>query len=76
MDEQIVDIEASVVSPEEEEQELDLEAPLKSAPEARIDMERMKQLNKELKRIKRYMRSPIHLVRQMDAEQKMKGLPQ
>ena len=76
MEEQIVDIEASVIPPEEEEQELNLEAPLKSAPEARIDMERMKQLNKELKKIKRYMKSPIHAVRQMDAQQKMKGLPQ
>lgn len=74
MEEQIVDIDASVV-PEEEEQELNLEPPVKTREEARIDMQRMKQLNKELKKIKRYMRSPIHLVRQMDAEQRMKDLP-
>jgi hypothetical protein len=75
MEEQIVDIEAAVV-PEEEEQELSLEPPIKTREEARIDMERMKQLNRELKKIKRYMRSPIHMVRQMDAQQKIKDLPQ
>ena len=73
MEEQIVDIDASVVS---EEQELSLDPPVKTREEARIDMQRMKQLNRELKKIKRYMRSPIHLVRKMDAEQKMKDLPQ
>ncbi len=51
MEEQIVDIEAAVV-PEEEEQELSLEPPIKTREEARIDMERMKQLNRELKKIK------------------------
>jgi hypothetical protein len=75
MEEQIVDIDASVIPPEEE-QELSLEPHIKSREEARIDMQRMKQLNKELKKIKRYMRSPIHLVRQMDAKQKINDLPQ
>lgn len=75
MEEQIVDIDAAVI-PEQEEQELNLEPPVKTREEARIDMQRMKQLNKELKRIKRYMKSPIHAVRQMDAEQKIKNLPQ
>ncbi len=75
MEEQIVDIDAAVI-PEEEEQELNLAIPEKTREEARIDMQRMKQLNKELKKIKRYMKSPIHLVRQMDAQQRMKNLPQ
>lgn len=75
MEEQIVDIDAAVV-PENEEQELSLEAPVKTREEARIDFQRMKQLNKELKRIKRYMKSPIHIVRQMDIQEKLKDIPQ
>lgn len=74
MEEQIVDIDAAVVS--DEEQELNLAPPEKTPEDIRIDMQRMKQLNRELKKIKRYMKSPIHLIRQMDAEKKMKNLPQ
>lgn len=70
MEEQIVDIDASVVS-EDEEQELNLESQVKTREEARIDMQRMKQLNRELKKIKRYMRSPLHEIRQMDAKASM-----
>jgi hypothetical protein len=70
MEDQIIDVQSSVV--EEEETVLTPEISLnedriKTPAEIKRDLEQLKQLNKQLKKIKRYMRSPLHEIRQMDA---------
>lgn len=70
MEDQIIDVQSSVV--EEEETILTPEVSLnedriKTPAEIKRDLEQLKQLNKQLKKIKRYMRSPLHEIRQMDA---------
>jgi len=71
MEDQIIDVESTEVVEEETvlTPELSLnEDKIKSPAEIRRDLEQLKQLNKQLKKIKRYMKSPIHAVRQMDAK--------
>lgn len=70
MEDQIIDIESSVVEEEETvlTPELSLnEDKIKSPAEIQQDLQQLRQLNKQLKKIKRYMKSPIYTVRQMDA---------
>ncbi len=70
MEDQIIDIESSVVEEEETvlTPELSLnEDKIKSPAEIQRDLQQLRQLNKQLKKIKRYMKSPIYTVRQMDA---------
>jgi len=70
MEDQIIDIESSVVEEEETvlTPELSLnEDKIKSPAEIQRDLHQLRQLNKQLKKIKRYMKSPIYTVRQMDA---------
>jgi hypothetical protein len=74
MEEQIIDVESTAVVEEETvlTPELSLnEDKIKSPGEIRRDLEQLKQLNKQLKKIKRYMRSPLHEIRQMDARNAM-----
>lgn len=69
MEDQIIDIESSVVEEEETvlTPELSLnEDKIKSPAEIQRDLQQLKQLNKQLKKIKRYMKSPIYTIRQMD----------
>lgn len=71
MEEQIIDVQSSVVEEEETilTPELSLnEDRIKTPAEIKRDLEQLKQLNKQLKKIKRYMRSPLHEIRQMDAK--------
>lgn len=71
MEDQIIDVESTEVVEEETVliPELSLnEDKIKSPAEIKRDLEHLKQLNKQLKKIKRYMKSPIHAVRQMDAK--------
>jgi len=71
MEEQIIDVESTEVTEEETvlTPELSLnEDRIKSPAEIQRDLQQLKQLNKQLKKIKRYMKSPIHAVRQMDAK--------
>jgi hypothetical protein len=71
MEDQIIDVESTEVVEEEIvlTPEISLnEDKIKSPAEIRRDLEQLKQLNKQLKKIKRYMKSPIHAVRQMDAK--------
>ena len=71
MEDQIIDVESTAVDEEETvlTPELSLnEDKIKSSAETKGDLEHLKQLNKQLKKIKRYMKSPIHAVRQMDAK--------
>lgn len=70
MEDQIIDVESTEVTEEEIvlTPELSLnEDKIKSPAEIKRDLEQLKQLNKQLKKIKRYMKSPIYTVRQMDA---------
>lgn len=70
MEDQIIDVESVEVTEEETvlTPELSLnEDKIKSPAEIKRDLEQLKQLNKQLKKIKRYMKSPIHTIRQMDA---------
>lgn len=70
MDNQIIDVESTEVTEEETvlTPELSLnEDKIKSPAEIRQDLENLKQLQKELKRIKKYMRSPLYKIRQLDA---------
>jgi hypothetical protein len=70
MEDQIIDVESVEVTEEETvlTPELSLnEDKIKSPAEIKRDLEQLKQLNKQLKKIKRYMKSPIYTVRQMDA---------
>ena len=70
MEDQIIDIESSVVEEDETvlTPELSLnEDKIKSPAEIQQDLQQLRQLNKQLKKIKRYMKSPIYTVRQMDA---------
>jgi hypothetical protein len=70
MEDQIIDIESSVVEEDETvlTPELSLnEDKIKSPAEIQRDLQQLRQLNKQLKKIKRYMKSPIYTVRQMDA---------
>jgi hypothetical protein len=70
MEDQIIDVESIEVVEEETvlTPELSLnEDRIKSPSEIKQDLEYLKQLNRQLKKIKRYMKSPIHAVRQMDA---------
>ena len=70
MEDQIIDVESVEVSEEETvlTPELSLnEDKIKSPAEIQRDLQQLKQLNKQLKKIKRYMKSPIYTVRQMDA---------
>jgi hypothetical protein len=70
MEDQIIDVESIEVVEEETvlTPELSLnEDRIKSPSEIKQDLEHLKQLNRQLKKIKRYMKSPIHAVRQMDA---------
>ena len=71
MEDQIIDVESTAVDEEETvlTPELSLnEDKIKSSAEIKRDLEHLKQLNKQLKKIKRYMKGPIHAVRQMDAK--------
>jgi hypothetical protein len=68
MEEQIIDVESTAV--EETVLPVDLslnEDKIKTPAEIKRDLQQLKQLNKELKKIKRYMRSPLHTIRQLDA---------
>lgn len=68
MEDQVVDVDATQV--EETVLPVDVslnEDKIKSPAEIKRDLQQLKQLNKELKKIKRYMRSPLHTIRQMDA---------
>lgn len=71
MEEQIIDVESTEVIEEEQTvltPELSLnEDKIKSAAEIKQDLQNLKQLNRQLKKIKRYMKSPIYQIRQMDA---------
>jgi hypothetical protein len=70
MEDQIIDVESTEVTEEETvlTPELSLnEDKIKSPAEIKRDLEQLKQLNKQLKKIKRYMKSPLYTVRQMDA---------
>jgi hypothetical protein len=70
MEDQIIDVESTEVVEEETvlTPELSLnEDRIKTSAEIKQDLEQLKQLNKQLKRIKRYMKSPIYTVRQMDS---------
>jgi predicted transcriptional regulator len=68
MEEQVIDVQATEVEENVLPVEMSLnEDKIKSPAEIRKDLENLKQLNKQLKKIKRYMRSPLHTVRQMDA---------
>jgi predicted transcriptional regulator len=68
MEEQVIDVQATEVEENILPVEMSLnEDKIKSPAEIRKDLENLKQLNKQLKKIKRYMRSPLHTVRQMDA---------
>jgi hypothetical protein len=69
MEDQIIDVESTEVVEEETvlTPELSLnEDKIKSPAEMRKDLEHLNQLNKKLKKIKRYMKSPIYTIRQMD----------
>ncbi len=68
MEEQIIDVESTAV--EETVLPVDVslnEDKIKTPAEIKKDLQQLKQLNKELKKIKRYMRSPLYTIRQMDA---------
>jgi hypothetical protein len=71
MEEQIIDVDSTEVVDDQETvltPELSLNEDLIKTPaEIKTDLEQLKQLNKRLKRIKRYMKSPIYAVRQMDS---------
>jgi hypothetical protein len=70
MEDQIIDVESSEVIEEKTvlTPELSLnEDKIKSPAEIQRDLQQLKQLNRQLKKIKRYMRSPLHEIRQMDA---------
>ena len=68
MEEQVIDVQATEVEENVLPVEMSLnEDKIKSPAEIRKDLENLKQLNKQLKKIKRYMRSPLHTIRQMDA---------
>ena len=71
MEEQIIDVDSTEVVEEETvlTPELGLnDDKIKSPAEIKADLEHLKQLNKQLKKIKRYMKSPIYTVRQMDSK--------
>ena len=71
MEDQIIDVESTEVVEEETvlTPELSLnEDKIKSHAEMRKDLEHLNQLNKKLKKIKRYMKSPIYTVRKMDSK--------
>ena len=70
MEDQIIDVESAEITEDEtvSTSELNInKADIKSPAEVKRDLDQLKQLNKQLKKIKRYMKSPIHVVRQMDA---------
>lgn len=70
MEDQIIDVESSTVEEEENvlTPELSLnEDKVKSPAEIRQDLENLRKLNKQLKKIKRYMKSPLYQIRQLDA---------
>jgi hypothetical protein len=70
MEEQVIDVESTEVVEEETvlTPEVSLnEDKIKTPAEMKQDLEHLKKLNKQLKKIKRYMRSPLHEIRQMDA---------
>jgi hypothetical protein len=70
MEDQVIDVESTEVIEEETvlTPELSLnEDKIKSPAEIHKDLQQLRQLNKQLKKIKRYMRSPLHEIRQMDA---------
>jgi len=70
MEDQIIDVESSVVDEEENvlTPELSLnEDKVKTPAEIRQDLQNLRQLNKKLKKIKRYMKSPLYQIRQLDA---------
>lgn len=74
MEEQIIDVESTEVVEEETvlTPEISLnEDKIKSPAEIQQDLQQLKQLNKQLKKIKRYMRSPIHTIRRLDAKTSM-----
>lgn len=70
MEDQIIDVESSTVEEEENvlTPELSLnEDKVKTPAEIRQDLENLRKLNKQLKKIKRYMKSPLYQIRQLDA---------
>ena len=70
MEDQIIDVESAEITEDEtvSTSELNInKADIKSPAEVKRDLDQLKQLNKQLKKIKLYMKSPIHVVRQMDA---------
>ena len=71
MEEQIIDVDSTEVVEEETvlTPELGLnDDKIKSIGEIKTDLEQLNQLNKRLKKIKRYMKSPIYAIRQMDSK--------
>jgi hypothetical protein len=75
MEDQVIDVEASSVVDEQFPSNISMEVnhedKIKTAAEIRNDLNKLKELNRELKKIKRYMKSPIHAIRQMDAKAAM-----
>ena len=76
MEEQIIDVQSTTVEeddailPSQQIRPVDVtfnEDKIKSPAEIQKDLQQLKQLNKELKKIKRYMKSPLYTIRQMDA---------
>lgn len=71
MEEQIIDVDSTEVVDDQETvltPELSLnEDRIKTPAEIKRDLEQLKQLNKQLKKIKRYMKNPIYAIRQMDS---------
>jgi len=58
MEDQIIDVSA---------QEVQESPPDVSPAEAKRHLKELKELNKQLKKIKRYMKSPLHEIRKMDS---------
>jgi hypothetical protein len=74
MEEQIIDVESTEVVEEETVLTPEIsfnEDKIKSPAEIQRDLQQLKQLNKQLKKIKRYIKSPIHTIRQLDAKASM-----
>ena len=71
MEDQIIDVDSTEVVEEETvlTPQMSLnEDKIKSIGEIKTDLEQLNQLNKRLKKIKRYMKSPIYAIRQMDSK--------
>lgn len=69
MNDQVIDVE-SVEIPEEPAQDQPTDLRDKTTAEITADLIQLKKIRKEIKRVRRYMKSPIHAIRQMDARMK------